>query len=897
MPLGFGIDLGTTNCSIAVYRDDSVTAIGIKQPVAGSMSQELFTLPSYLYIPPSGGEPVSGIFAREIQNEQLGRVVSSAKSWLAEHSTDAYKRFLPWGSDVVTNQEMVSPVDTSAHYLRTLKAAIESRFGVGALLESSIVITVPASFDERACQLTLAAAKAAGFPDHTLLLEEPQAAFYRYLTDNKIPEDISTLLVCDIGGGTTDLSLFSIDWIPGRATPELERIQIGDHLLLGGDNLDLGLATLIKNEIEAKGKSLSRTQWQKLLAQSQKLKEQCLAPQAQGEITISLPDSGRSLFKSTLTHKIELTNLRDYLLETFFPVGESVPQKQLGAAHTGGALNYAKDHRFTSQVAQFLHSSLLASGRKVDGILFVGGSLIPEKFRERIVAQITLIQGDSPRELEQKELELAVSLGAAEYLLRRDKKLERIRSGQARSLYLELAGKQSEMLCLVPLGFESEDSLVVAPRSGNLAVKLNSPVQFNLYGSTHRNKDRAGDTFLQSEIESDVQLIAPVKTMLNLSGSSSKVSELPVEVSTKVNELGRLELSLVNNERELKWSLKFELNSEKPNTAPKIEIAGLVSKEIIKPAISLINEVYGSGTSLENQEKSKKLAKGIFKAIELALKKDRKDWDPLLLRGLWSALERGMTKKNRTKEHELSWFALAGFLLRPGIGVELDNERVERLWKVFNLGISFSTEKAHQVQWWTMWRRVALGLNGEKQSQLFRLAAPKGTSISEIKLIANEPEKLRLLCSLEAIEKETREHIFKSLWSFYRMEPSELVAWGLSRLISRNLISGKVDTLISVNIAEEFIAGALEIDLREEQYRSLSKVLIAAAQLTSDPLNQVSAEFRELVIKQLSRAKFPESEIESLKKFAPMGEQMIQVALGEELPPGLLLRSNLEGRL
>ncbi len=893
MSYSFGIDLGTTNCALALSNESSgeVISVAIPQRVAEGSTQALFTLPSYIYIPPLKGElPSCGVYAREKQGEQLGRVISSAKSWLAEPSVDPQRKFLPWSSEVVEGVDLMSPVEASAFYLKTIKATIEEKFG--SISSHQIVITVPASFDERACELTLAAAAAAGYPDNTLLLEEPQAAFYRYISTAEVPRTVTNLLVCDVGGGTTDLSLFRVDWIPGKIAPELERVRVGNHLLLGGDNLDLEVARLIRSEFEARGKSLSRSQWQRLLSQSQKLKEQALSSGALGEVTISLPDSGRSLFRSTLSHKIQLPAIREHLLAQFFPIGP-LPQLQQSEEQQAGALHYAADVRFTGQVEKFLKNSFSESTLTVDAVLFVGGSLIPAVLRERILQQIKFVQGTAPLELSQPELELAVSLGAAEFVRRRKTSEGRIRSGQARSLYLKLKEQQykeqqyneqrRELLCLLPLGIETDESILVSPPSGAISARVNSPVQFELYGSTTRSKDRPGD--IVEGDNGDIQRIALLRTMLNLSGAESRLAELPVEVSAQVNELGRLELCLYNRERQRKWNLRFDLNAT-GSTAPQSEVAGATPKELLKLASPLIDQVFGT----RGESPNSKAAKGLLRALEEVLKLPRKDWDLLLLRGLWGLLERGMTKKNRSKDHELTWLSLAGFTLRPGMGVELDNERIERLWKVFNLGLSFPKEKAHQVQWWTMWRRVALGLNAERQQALFKLALPKPNNSGEIKALCADPERLRLVSSLESLDAAVRTRLFEVIWDNYRATPTEVSAWALARLGARNLLSGNIDTVIQPLVVEKFIEQALELDWRE--HKALISSVIRCSERSKDRALEIPSVLREQVLKKLNANRIEEQLFASVIEYLPQSAHSMRVAFGEELPPGMVFRGS-----
>ncbi len=337
-----GIDLGTTNCAMAFVPLNGEASQSEIFPIPqwetyGSLIEAL-TLPSFLYLPRedeatqmlgkalADREWIVGRFARKQAAEAPGRVAHSAKSWLCHHAVDRSAPFLPWRSDEIPVEKRISPIQASALLLEYLREVWDTRFARdGAeFLHQEITVTVPASFDAVAQRLTLDAASQAGFADNVRLLEEPQAAFYRWLEEHatadalKLPETgASHVLVVDIGGGTSDFSLFAITRKPGSSLPHIKRVAVSDHLLLGGDNIDLALAHHLEQRLASQ---LSPTQWNFLVARCRDLKERCLAGAEQGEdFAVSVPSQGSSLLGNTLSARISRAEVEAIVLDGFFP--------------------------------------------------------------------------------------------------------------------------------------------------------------------------------------------------------------------------------------------------------------------------------------------------------------------------------------------------------------------------------------------------------------------------------------------------------------------------------------------------------------------------------------------------------------------------------------------------
>ncbi len=592
-----GIDLGTTNCALAfvpLHGEARSEIVGIPQWETLSGITESPALPSFLYLPDeavvaqiqgreAGNEEwIVGRLARKKAGESPGRVVHSAKSWLCHHTSDRSARFLPLGSDDIARNSKISPVRASALILDHLKGAWNSRFAdAGADFEfdsQEITVTVPASFDAAAQRLTLLAAAEAGFPETTRLLEEPQATFYCWLeqhdfaTDlgSKLPNDNNEthrVLVVDIGGGTSDFSLFELRSHSRSSAPGIKREAVSDHILLGGDNVDLAIAHLLEPRLIGERGKLSGTQWDDLVARCRDLKEKALSSEGRPDepFPISLPGRGSGLVAAVRTAQLTRAEVQAVLLDGFFPEcnSQAHPYRTQAALKEWG-LPYASDSAVTRHLADFLR------GRpRVDAILFNGGSLHPVLLRQRICQQVGKWQGSwPPLALENAEPDLAVARGAALFGKFVHRKTERIEAGAARAVFLEVLRERSpeaaerarpSLVCVHPRGASSEQRFDITGLP--LKVHTNRLARFQAHYSTRHDRSKAGDIVDWSEEE--FRALPPLETIIKVADSApgTTTNTLPVTLIASANELGLLQVSCVSADHRIRqsWPLEFNL--------------------------------------------------------------------------------------------------------------------------------------------------------------------------------------------------------------------------------------------------------------------------------------------------------------------------------------------------
>jgi molecular chaperone DnaK (HSP70) len=437
-----GIDLGTTNSALAyvpLAGDEPRGALAIPQWETPATLVEAPTLPSFLYLPEdalaaqlrgraTGTQGwIAGRLARRRVGETPGRVARSAKSWLCHHTADRSAPILPWGSEDLAPAQKISPVRAAALILNQLRGAWDGHFARSgcAFDDQEITITVPASFDAAAQRLTLNAAEEAGFPGSIRLLEEPQAAFYCWLGQYSAadppwerPQAHSAeprhVLVVDIGGGTSDFSLFELQPGPSGVIPDIRRVAVSEHILLGGDNVDLALAVLLEPRLVGERGQISGPQWDHLVASCRDLKEQALSgiASASEQFTVALPGRGASLVAGAQTVTLARDEVVRLVLDGFFPAcdARARPYRTQAGLRDWG-LPYAADSAVTRHLADFLR------GRpRVDLVLFNGGTLHSAVVRERLLDQVAAWQGDTrPVELGNSEPDLAVARGAARF--------------------------------------------------------------------------------------------------------------------------------------------------------------------------------------------------------------------------------------------------------------------------------------------------------------------------------------------------------------------------------------------------------------------------------------------------------------------------------------------------
>ncbi|HEY4055026.1 MAG TPA: Hsp70 family protein [Kofleriaceae bacterium] len=579
-----GIDLGTTNSALAVADDAPARAVDIQQVVGPGEVAARSTLPSFLLLPNEHEVPSEqlqlpwsgklrytvGTFARERGAELPHRLVSSAKSWLCNPAIDRTSQVLPFrGAQRELDKEMeggerVSPVNASARYLAHLRAAWDEANEDFPADEQDVLVTVPASFDPVARELTVVAAREAGF-DKVTLLEEPQAAFYAYLAargdawrkDLK-PGDV--VLVCDVGGGTTDFSLIEVTDQGGSLS--LERIAVGDHILLGGDNMDLALAAIAGKQLSDAGKTLDALQQRALVHGARRAKETLLGEKAPKSAALAVLGRGSKLIGGTMKAEITREQAEAMIVDGFFPVvkadARAMKRGAVGLREMG--LPYAHDPAITKHLAEFLGRF----NRMPSAVLFNGGVMKATKLQTRIVELLSAWAKKDVKVLAGADLDLAVALGAAHYGQVRSGKGVRIRGGTARSFYIGIESAMPAIpgfappvkaLCVAPAGLE-EGSTVELP-DDELGLVVGETSNFRFFAATTRKDDAAG-ALIDADADG-VSELDPVEKLVAVEGDRNAGDLVPVKLEAHVTELGTLELWCVARDGHGRWKLEYSV--------------------------------------------------------------------------------------------------------------------------------------------------------------------------------------------------------------------------------------------------------------------------------------------------------------------------------------------------
>ena len=608
-----GIDLGTTHCVLSYLdltkatadptEEVEVSVMSIPQLSQPGLIEEKKQLPSFIYRAhdselnedditlPWSDEPdvIAGSIARELGSKTPIRLVSSAKSWLCHGGIDRHADILPAGSPEEVSK--ISPLTATVEYLDHLRNAWDHQFPDYPLTEQEVTITIPASFDPAARELTAEAASHISF-DHLTLLEEPQAAVYNWIKacGDDWREQVSVgdiILVVDIGGGTTDLSLVAVTEDDGNLT--LNRVAVGDHILLGGDNMDLALAYRVKAKLAKEGKELQSWQIQAIVHACRDAKEQLLLDNDINEVAISIPSRGSKLLGNTLRTELTRSEVQESLVEGFFPqisIDEHPVAARRSALSQKG-LPYAQDPAVSRHLAAFLSrqsdaaSDLIEDSAaddfiKPSAILFNGGVLKAPALADRMLSIInqwlTDAGAEQARLLSDSDLDLGVSIGASYYGYVKQGQGVRIRGGLASTYYVGIESSMPaipgmepplEALCIAPFGMEEGTETEASNTEFGLVV--GEPVHFRFFGSNVRRHDEAGvqlDHWQDDELEELPELQA------TLPAEGRKVGEVvPVHLVAKVTEVGTLKLEAIavgctdeNGEPE-RWQIELDVRS------------------------------------------------------------------------------------------------------------------------------------------------------------------------------------------------------------------------------------------------------------------------------------------------------------------------------------------------
>lgn len=930
-----GIDLGTTH-SVVAYADTadvgpdpdnpsvpSVKPFPIEQLIAPGEVASRDVLGSVRYqaaaaelseadlMLPWGKseEGVLGELASTLGAKTPGRYVTSAKSWLSHRAVDRTAAILPWGaSDEV---EKISPVDAAASYLAHVRKAWDHQFPRNPMSTQEVVLTVPASFDEGARALTLDAAKRAGLK--VRLVEEPQAAFYRWLDTHR--DDLEGALgetrlaiVVDVGGGTTDLTLLQIEL--RESGPRLTRIAVGEHLMLGGDNMDLALAKAAEQKIGS-GKALPIARFTQLVQQCRAAKEALLQTDAPDSMRVTVLGSGSKLIGGAQAAEITKDEVRALALDGFFPEVDSTQrpdQRRAGIVEFG--LPYVSDPAVTRHVASFLarhtdvateafaavdeRGSGAASAHPFpDAVLFNGGVFHSRLLADRMRGVLSSWRGQEVALLSNDAPDLAVAHGAVAYGLARRGLGLRIGGGSARSYYLLVDSKgedrtaERQGVCVLPRGAEEGEEVLLKDRT--FSLRLGRPVRFHLASSTADVRHvRAGDLVDIDDPERYLDL-PPIAAVLE---GEQDAEEVPVGLACALTEIGTLEMSCIERDATppKRWKLEMQLRGAGQSALASQRITQLHPR--FAEATDRVKLVYGKSksTAQVRPRDVKRLRADLEKILGV-----RDEWDTPLLRELFGALLAGLKRRRRSADHERVWFHLVGYTLRPGFGYPLDGWRVEQLNPVFDQGLQFLPEAQNWSEFWTMWRRVAGGLDASRQSKLMASLEyylhpptkkprkrPKGP-----KMLAYD-DMVRLAGALERVSPERKAQIGGWLVERLDQHDENLQSWwAVGRIGARVPLYGSAHEVVPSHIATQWLSTALTFDWNDAPEAALAATLLA--RVSGDRQRDLGEDQRAQVASRLQESTQPSAWIAMVQEVTHLDAADERRIFGDSLPPGLRL--------
>ncbi|MFV8438055.1 Hsp70 family protein [Vibrio owensii] len=928
-----GIDLGTTNTVVAYceitdnLEQSEVSLFDIDQLIGPGEVVRKPLLPSFRYHPAVGqispsdltlpweNEPVSGDisnvivgeWARELGAKVEGRQVSSAKSWLSHQAVDRSSDILPWAG--AQDVDKVSPVIASASYLNHIRQAWNYRHPSNKLEDQDVVVTVPASFDETARKLTLEAAQLAGLKK-IVLLEEPQAVCYDWYARHQQTaadelKELPLILVCDVGGGTTDLSLIEASF-SSQDELALDRIGVGEHLMLGGDNLDLALAHLAESRFN-QSKKLTAASLTKLIQQTRKAKENLLSASAPEEVKITMLGSGSKLLGGTKSIGLSKQEVHQIALDGFFPLSDfsEVPDKRRSAVVEFG-LPYVADPAVSKHVAEFLtqHQQVARAALGIEddkqnaipvGLLLNGGVFNSELVTERVTTLLSDWRGAPVTVLDNPHPDWSVALGAVAFGKARRGAQLKIGGGAARSYFLHLQekNKMGKALCLLAKGTEEGHEIRLSGR--RFSLTLGEPVRFNLLTSTHDTL--TNNTAIQNGVMVDVDpdLFAPLPpyiTTLEGEGAELQANQkerVEVQLACQLTEVGTLKMECVSAEDDSKrWELEFEVRNKQTDDSEQVKLHPKLNE-----CKELIARLYSGNKKSAESKEIKTLAKDLEKKLG-----KRDEWDFTTLRQLFDTFAQGRKRRRRSEQHEKNWLRLAGFALRPGFGDPTDSWRIEQVWGLYQQNIQF---KNHQgwTDWWVFWRRIAGGLSQEQQETILadiakylHPGAMKNPQSAKAAQDMGYESMVRLSASLEHLEVEDK--VLLATWFLSKAinhnQFEQAHWWAMGRLASRTPLYGSQHNVVPREQAEQWLPKLLEQNWQKEPMIAFAAVMICRK--TGDRLFDISDDYREQVLAKLKQSKVPESWVSLVEEVKELSESESKRIFGDALPSGLTLVNN-----
>jgi len=914
-----GIDLGTTNTVVA-YAD---LAQGIEQavpeifPIAqlvgpGAVAAK-HQLPSFRYHPASdeleesqyrldGFDPavegdieryIIGTWGRDLGSKVDGRLVASAKSWLCHAGVDRTSDILPWGSSAA---DKVSPLIASSSYLTHVRSAWNQAHPDFPLEQQDVVITIPASFDEVARSLTLKAAELAGYSS-VHLIEEPQAACYDWYARNqehakKLLKDIHLVLVWDVGGGTTDLSLIRVREQQGDL--KLDRVAVGDHLMLGGDNIDLALAHRAEQKLG--DLRLSAAALSQLIQQCRLVKESLLAEQAPESAKATILGSGAKLIGGSKSAEFAQDSVRELAIEGFLPLtpwGQQSHKTRAAVVEFG--LPYASDPAISRHICDFLSAHQQAAQQAFpdqsdgpwlpDAILFNGGFFNSALLRNRAHELLSNWRNGAVKALHNEHPDLAVAYGAVAYGLARRGAFIKIGGGVPRSYFLKVEAAEGGIeqgVCLLPKG--TEEGTEIRLQDSKFQLTVGHPVSFQLVTNSGDEGYTPGQVV---DIEDGPEFKALPPSHVKISADKEKAIE--VGLVCQLSEVGTLSLDCVASaDPQQRWQVEFDLRRPMRSRISGDVEAAVELPDNFPKAREEIHKYFGAK------------AKGDLNVRKLRAELDRilgkrDDWNVAVLRALFDRLLESAKRRRRSEHHERVWFNVAGYCIRPGVGYVGDEFRIEELWQLYQQGLQYGKETRSWADWWTFWRRASAGLNKDQQAELFaditeylEPSTSRNNKLrAQLKLRSSE-DMVRLAGSLERLPLGTKRQLGD--WFAERLEkPSENAAtwWALGRIGCREPFYAGIDAVLSPESINPWIEATLRQDWSAQPLASLACVLMARK--TDDRSRDIGETLRERIIDKLASDKCADSWTQLVAEHKAVASQDTKSMLGDALPAGIKL--------
>jgi molecular chaperone DnaK (HSP70) len=932
-----GIDLGTTNTVVAWAPLEAgaapVRVFDVPQLVGPGEVAARPLFPSALYAPleperglNSFGDPlddalwVLGEHARRRGADVPSRIVASSKSWLAHVGVDRTAAILPWSGG--EDAPKLSPVEAAARLLAHVRRAWDAQHEDAPLVQQEVVLTVPASFDEVGRELTVEAARRAGIAPK--LLEEPQAAFYDWMVRAK-PDGLAKLLaatggeaivvVVDVGGGTTDLSLVRVSGVD-----RVDRIAVGPHLLLGGDNMDLALAHVCEPRLVDAGAKLDPSRFAQLVAACRGAKESLLGESAPEDAPVTVIGAGASLVGTARTTRLLREEVERVVLDGFLPLvpADARPQRARTAFVAFG-LPYERDVAITRHVAAFLVRHLPA-GASPNALLLNGGVFRAARIANRVVAALAAWRGGEPLErLSDADPDLAVARGAVAYALARLGRGVRIGGGAGRGYFVGISAapgrgrdpeeKIARAVCVVPRGAEEGTAFVARGRIFALAV--GRPVRFDLLASDAVDA-RAGE--LVDVDEERFTRLPPLVATIEAPGP--ELPDVRVSIEGELTPVGTLDLACVEVESSpvRRFRLAFQLRgrpavgSAWARSMPGDPLLGITqsrpqsaSSRRLEAALEVIDRAFGKPRSGAGGREAKDLLRELERSLG-----ERAQWTTETNRALYDALLPDARARRRSADHERIFWLLAGWCVRPGFGDPIDGQRVAALVPLFDERLAFPGEARGWQQFWIAWRRSAGGLDETVHTQIRDFVdghlAPGGRHAAGSVGAQSKPDPGPKRPKKPALALDDALDMASSLERVPPPRRAELGGWVLERTwtdrdprlwVAIGRIGGRVPAYASVHyvIAPHVAERWLHHLLREkwEAVPTAAQAAFRLARRTGDRVRDVGDAVRSEVERRLIGLGADEAWVRAVRDVVPVEEKERAAFFGDSLPLGLKL--------